>query len=361
MDRGEVIARPPAERLAYYQGVSPRPSAPPQHTREQYPEEHRLPLMVRRSPSRGLQDMLVPSIETGSSDALVQPRRPDVRREIYPGLDQASYPRHVVERRRQSPEPHQVIVINDSPQPKRRRVVHDDPGHFRPLPFRDQVVYSTAPPPESHLIPASSTQHRDILAQNTRNPGQLSQGLVRDTQQSLTRPSGERIPIYDAPADGYNPAVPSRRVDFGVGPGHQREVPRRVINPLRPLPDENLYLRRPAAEEAPERGHDFIPRNQTQRRSPSFPVSNRVSRSYGMGPDPVYADHSSIHNFSDSRFDPTPPRAKEGINVGPERPRQNFAGQGNIPVRFEDQSARSFTTIRHAQERSPEQDMARPM
>jgi hypothetical protein len=318
--------------------------------------------MVRGPPSHGLQDMLVPSIETGSSDALVEPSRPDMRREIYPDFDQASYPRHVVERRRQSPEPHQVIVINDSPQPKRRRVVHDDPGHFRPLPFRDHMVYSTAPHAESHLIPASSTQPRDFLAQNPRNPGQLSQGFVRDTQQSLTRPSGERIPIYDVPAEAsYNAAVPSRRVDFGVGPGHQREVPRRLINSPRPLPDENLYLRRPAAEDAAERGHDFSPRNRTQRQSPNFPISNRVSHSYGMGPEPVYADQSSIHNFSESRFDPPLSRTRDGINLVPERPRQNFAGQGNIPQRFEDQPARTFTTVSHAQGRSPEQDGARPM
>jgi hypothetical protein len=366
MDRNEVIARPQVERSVYYQD-GPHLGTPSQQTREQ-----RLPLMVRGSPSQGLQDLLVPSIETGSSDALVESSRPNMRREVYGDFDQASYPRRVLERRRQSPAPHQIIMIDDdSPQPKRRRVVHDDSGSFRPLPFRDQTVCSTAPYAESHLIHASSIQPRDFLLQNQREPVQLSQGLLRDTQQSLTGPSGERIPIYDAPAEsGYIAAIPSslRRDEYAAGPGHQREVPRRLTSPPRRLPDnvrEKIYLRRPVAEDVRmvERGQvvrlkepDFGPRNQTQRpSSPCFPVSSRVSRSYEMGPDPIYADQDFIHNFSQSRLDPSLSKTRDGMNVVRDRPHQNFDIQGNIP-----KPVRSFATVRAAPARSPVQHMERP-
>jgi hypothetical protein len=370
MDRNEVIARPQVERSVYYQD-GPRLGTPSQQAREQ-----RLPLMVRGSPSHGLQDLLVPSIETGSSDALVESSRTNMRREVYGDFDQASYPRHVLERRRQSPAPHQIIMIDDIPQPKRRRVVHDDSGSFRPLPFRDQTMCSTAPYAESHLIHASSIQPRDFLVQNPRDPVQLNQGLLRDTQQSLTGPSGERIPIYDAPAEsGYTAAIPSslRRAEYAAGPAHQREVPRRLMSPPRRLPDnvkEKIYLRRPVAEgvRMVERGQvvrlkepDFGPRNQAQRpSSPCFPVSSRVSRSYEMGPDPIYTDQDFIHNFSQSRLDPPLSKTRGGMNMVRDRPHQNFDIQGNIPKRLEDEPVRSFATVRPAPARSPVQYGERP-
>ena len=333
--------------------------------------------MVRRPRSRDLQDMLVPSIETGSSDALMEPSHANKRRDTYGDYDQASYPRRVIERRRQSPGSHHVLKISDdSPQPKRRRVVHDDPGQFRPLTSHDQMVYSAAPRAESsHLIPASSIQPRENFVQNPRNPVLLSQGLLRDTQQSLIGPSGERIPIYDAPVEsGYAAAMPSRRPEFGIGPRNHRQVPGRQISPPSPLPDrikENIFVRQPVTEDArvADRGQvvrqkepDFSPRNQSQRPlSPCFPVSSRVPRSYDMSRTPVYGDEVFMHSSSQSRLDLSLSRSKDDINVVTERPRQYFTRQENIPSRLKDLPARSFTTIPNAQVRSPVQYMDRPV
>jgi hypothetical protein len=377
MDRNEVMVRPQAERSTYYQDAPPRIGTSSYQSREQ-----RLPLMVRGTPpSQGLQDLLVPSIETGSSDALVESPRPELRREIYRGFDQESYPRRAVERRRQSPAGHQVIVINDnSPQAKRRRVIEeDDFYHFRPVPSHNERVYSIAPHADSPLMPASSLQPRNFHTQNPRTPCQSSQDLLRDTQQSLTGPSGERIPVYDAPVEsGYLATTPShfRRTEIGVSSGYQWEVPhtRGEMDFPRHLPDnvnENLYLRPPVAEDLRMVGRgqavrlkepDFGPMNQGQRSSSSsFPVPYRVSRSYEMNHDPVYTDQAFIHTFSQSRLGPPLPKARDGTNLPPERSHQNFVSQDNIPQRFEDQSARSFTTVRPAQARSPVQYVERPM
>jgi hypothetical protein len=249
------------------------------------------------------------------------------------------------------------MISDDSPRPKRRRVVHDDAGHFRPLPFYDQVVYSAPPHSESHLIPVSSTQPRDFFVQSPRNPDQPSQGLLRDTHQMFTSRSGERIPIYDAPVEpGYAPAICSRRAEFGAGSGHQREVSRRQMSPPRPLPDrgrENAYIRRPVAEDARmvDQGQvvrlkepDFDPRNQSHLPlSPCFPVSSRVSRSYEMGPSPVYAEKASMPNFSQSRLEHPLPN-----------PRDNTQPFESIP-------ARSYAPVRHARDRSAVQYLERPM
>jgi hypothetical protein len=288
--------------------------------------------------------MLVPSIEPDSSDALIEPSR-----EV-------------------------IMISDDSPRPKRRRVVHDDSGHFRPLPSYDQVVYSAAPHAESHLIPVSSTQPRGSFVQSPRNPDQLSQGLLRDTQQSLTSLSGERIPIYDAPAEpGYVPAISSRRIEFGVGSEHEREVPRRQMSPPRPLPErgqDSVYVRRPVAEDARmvDRGHvvrlkepDFDPRNQTQRPlSPCFPVSSRGFRSYEMGRTPVYADQPFLRS-PQSRLEPPLSIPRDGINAVAERPRPNFTSHRDNTQRFEELPARPYSTVRHTQDRSPVQYMERPM
>lgn len=249
------------------------------------------------------------------------------------------------------------MISDDSPRPKRRRVVHDDTGHFKPLPFYDQVVYSAPPHTESHSIPVSSTQPRDFFVQSPRNPGQSSQGLLRDTHQSFKNRSGDRIPIYDAPVEaGFAPAISSKRAEFGAGSGNQREVSRGQMSPPRPLPDrgrENIYIRRPIAEDARmvDQGQvvrlkepDFDPRNQNHRpSSPCFPDSSRVSHSYEVGRSPVYAEHVPMRNSSHSRLEPPLPK-----------PRHNTQPYESIP-------AGSYAAVRHAQDRSPVQYMERPM
>ena len=257
MHKDEVILRPVAERPTFYQDAPLRLRTNSYATREERP-----PQVVRGSPaSHGLQDMLVPSIETASSDAVIDLSRPVLRREGHGGYDylQESYPRRV-ERRRQSPEPHQVIFIDDdSPQIKRRRVVHeDDSGHFRPLPSRDQDFYTAAPYGDSYLLPASSVQPRDFLVRRERLPSQSAQGLFRDVQPPLTGPAvGERIPVYDLPPDSSLSAASShvRRTEVGAG-STQREGPLPYLEKT----SEGSYSRWPASEDTRVVEHDRITR-----------------------------------------------------------------------------------------------------
>lgn len=300
---------------------------------------------MRRPASRGLQDMLVPSIETGSSDALIEPSR-------------------------------EVIMINDdSPRPKRRRVVHDELGHFRPLPYYDQVVYSAAPHSESHLIPVSSAQPVNFSAQSPRNPTLPNQGLSRNTQPTFTTLSGGRIPMYDAPMEpAYLPTASSRRPEFGAGFGRQQEVSRRPMSSHVSLPDrgqESSYIRRPLAEDATmvDRGQVFRlqesaidPRNQTQRPiSPCFPVSTRTSRHYEMGHAPAYADHASMRNSPQSRLEISLSKPRDSSNTMSDRPHLDFTGLGDHTQRFENPPARSYTTVRHVPDRPPVQYRGGPM
>ncbi|RDW82093.1 hypothetical protein BP6252_03205 [Coleophoma cylindrospora] len=136
--RDDGFNRPPSERPVYH--AEPRPLGSPSY---QIPEE-RLPVMVRGTPPRhGLQDMLVRSVETPSSDVMVASPRSNGEL-VYRSLTQAhdSYQRHGVEGRRVSPPRRQIIVLDDdSPQVKRRRVIEDDHGQFRPMPSREQDHY----------------------------------------------------------------------------------------------------------------------------------------------------------------------------------------------------------------------------
>jgi hypothetical protein len=370
MHRNEVIVRPLSERPVYYQDAPPRLGTPSYQLREQRP-----PLVVRGSPTKhGLQDMLVPSIEIASSDVVATSPRLDERHGAHSRFDhpQDPYPPPMVDRRMQSPARRQVIVIDDSPQAKRRRVVReDDSGHFRPIPSRDQNVYVTAPHAESHIMSASSVQPRDFLVTRSRLPSQSTQGLFRDMQPA------EPIPIYDAPEPGFFTAHPGhlRRadVDFGSDQHESRHITRQLGTP-KPLESasENVY-RRPVDANHNMRmverdrcirhaGPDFRPGNNAQRPlSPSFPVFERSSRTYemGPGPGPEVADQAFIHRFSQSRLEPPLPETRDGFIVLPERP-QNFVGQGSISHGYEDQSTRSFQPVHPVRARSPARYIERP-
>jgi hypothetical protein len=323
--------------------------------------------------------MLVPSIETGSSDALADSSRATIRHNAYGDFEQDSYPRFGIERRRHSPESRQVIIIeDDSPHRKRRRVVQgDDPSRFRPLPSHDQRVLSTAPRVDSYLIPASSVHPRDFLIHQPKVPSQSGQGLFRDRQPPLDEPAPEhQVPIYNVPAGpGYSAPRPGhlRRVEAGFGADDQREMSHmRQISSPKPFVDSPLgmgHIRRPvnnvrAVERESIVRHlesDFGQRGQIQQLPlPSFSAQDRVSRSFNMGPDPVVADQAFIQNFSQSRIDPSLSQTRDGFTILPESSHQSFVIAGNTPQRYEDSFARSSTAARYGQERSHVQYLERP-
>lgn len=313
----------------------------------------------------------MPSIETASSDAVIDsPHRR--QHEVYQGR-QELYSQCVVERPLQSPPRRQVIVINDDTPPlKRRRVAYeDDAGRLRPLPSRDQEFYPAASRADSYLLPASSVQRRDFLIRPKRLQSQPAQGLFRDAEPSMTGPVvGERIPIYDAPPEsGYLTPLPDRyrRVEGGYGSMQQEGPPfqRQLNSPQQYLENrsESSFTQRPlnggmrvAEHDRARQPHtEFSYRETVQRPpSPAFPVSSRVSRSYEMGPESV--------NFSQSRLEPSLPRARDGFNAAAaESSHQNSILQESVPLRYKDRPEETFTTLRSAEARPPAQYVERPM
>jgi len=340
--------------------------------------EQRPPQVVRGSPqSHGLQDMLVPSIESPSSDpAIPQSSRLIERRDIQGRFDnpQDSYSRTAIDDRRVSPVRRQVVVIDDdSPPVKRRRMVReDDSGHFRPLPSRDYIVLASSPPFESHSIRPASVQPRDFPIRRPDVQSESSQGLLEGIRSA--NHTAERIPIYDAPAPGSLARPPEhfRRDDDTI---HREELPRlvRVIGP--PVPPgqsvgEPVY-RRPV--NVVERGretqsmrmqeHDRGSRYVEPDRRVNVPQSSNlllpqaVSRSYDIGPRPVVTEQALSHEFSQSRLEGPPSHTRGGFDFS-ERPRQSL--DGNLSRHHGDHSDRSFSIIPPARARSPIRYVERP-
>jgi hypothetical protein len=331
---------------------------------------------VRRSPTR-LEDCLVPSIETASSE--VSSPFKDRRYAAHERLDpsQNSYPRRVIDHRMQSPAPRQVIVINDdSPQIKRRRVViENDPGRFRLLPPQDHSLNIPTQHYESHLTSASSAYSGDLLVQRSRVSSQATQGMSRDSQPMYTDPAtAERLPIYDAPKPDYFLVHPEnfRRVASGQR-SHQREdlygmSQMGTAQPARDIAIENPQYQRPVNE---YRGQEMriTERDRGVRQAepqyvqrpvlPKFPESQKFSR-YDMGPGSEVADQDFIQSFSQSRLDGPLSRTRDGFTALPENSHQNFVSQSNVPLRYMD-SNRSFATIPSSRARSPVRYLDRPV
>ncbi len=329
---------------------------------------------MRGSPTKhDLQAMLVPSIETASSD--VTAPRLDERHGVHNSWENMS---RVIEHQRQSPPPRQVIVINDdSPQIKRRRLVHeDDSGRFRPLSSRDQSYMPVQP--DFSLISASSVPKGNFLARPPRVPSHPAQGLFKDNQLSSTAPGvTDRLPVYDAPRSGFFGTHPSHlgRPDVGYSGGYEGES--HVIRQLgSPKPRENVsegvYHRRPVHDDEREnmrivehtrgfRPPEYAHRDQFQRpSSPNFPVSSSIFRSYDTGPGSVVADQDFIHSFSQSRLDGPSLHTRDRFTVAPERSLQHFVSHSDAPQR-EDHSTRTFAAIPVSRARSPVRYMERPM
>jgi hypothetical protein len=377
MHRDEVIIRPLSERPTYYQDAAPSFVNPSHQIRESRP-----PQVVRASPTKhGLQDMLLPSIETASSD--VPSPRIEERSGIYSGWEQESYPRRVTEHGRHSPEPRQVIVINDdSPQAKRRRVVHEDnSGRFRLIPSRDHSHHIQPQRSDSPMKSTPPVQPGDYLPPRPRVPSQSTQGLSKETQTHWIRSTGnDRLPVYDAPETGFFTEHPSHlgRPDVGYGSTHGAEprIVRHQGSPqqLRENAHDNFYQPRPVNEfeyehvrmAEPDHGFrqaapDYSRADHFQRpSSPKFPVLNRVSRSYDTDTGSVVADQDFIHSFSQSRLD-DPLRPNDGFTVLAERSHPTFVTQNSHPQGYENHSVRSFATVPSVRARSPVQHMERPM
>lgn len=361
-----------------YHGTTTEHGAQYQSVREQRP-----PQVVTGSPQRhGLQDMLLPSIETTSSHSLnpsthaIEQR--DMRDRFSPARE--AYPRVAVDDRRLSPPQRQVIVIDDdSPHVKRRRMVRaDDTGRFRPIPSLDYTVHASSPAADSQFIRPSSVQLRESSFRRPAIQSEYSQGLLGGVRSSYH--STGQIPIYDAP-DPDSLARPSEHFRREhVDTGH-REDPRHARQMGSPIPPvdyvgESVYRRPILESEVGREVHDMrmyepargprpverdyrvtdVPRGQ----SSNVPFSNAAAPSYDMGPRPVLSEQALSHEFSQSRLDSQAPR-RDGFSVS-DRPHmlpQN-SSRDNF-TRTEGYSDRSIPAIPPARARSPARYAERPM
>ncbi|CAG8971889.1 hypothetical protein HYALB_00007804 [Hymenoscyphus albidus] len=337
------------------------------------------PVFVRGSSQKtGLQDMLVPSIETVSNDPVHPSVRSDERRVVHESFEhlQESYPRPVMEVRRPSPQRRQVIILDDdSPQYKRQRVHEDESGRFRPHPSFDYTS-STVPSTDSRLLPSSSVQTRPFFTRDSSIHAGSSQGLSGNASY-FHSPAGERIPIYDALESGSLglPSEQYRRPEVY----DPRQLDDRVVTQYKPVSQaayshegERVYHRQPVdhvwTRRSPENGdhnrgykqaepdYRFIRPQGPQ--SPSFPVSGRISRSFDVARQSI--DQGLVHDFSQSRLE-GPVHTADRFSNAPERSRQVQGSQSNLSRGYEEHVSRPFQPPPQARARSPASYVERPM
>jgi hypothetical protein len=352
-------------------GMQPHHGAPIQPYRENRPSQ----VVSGSSPRHSLQDMLVPSIESIPSDVTRPLQLFEDRRAESGNFDhrQESYARQVIESRRLSPPGRQFIVIDDdSPQNKRRRVMHDDSGHFRPLASCDYSTTSFADShlPSSSIVPGHSSLGHS-LSQNRPSPG-----LSRGPDSSFAMANGRSIPIYDVPDHGYIGRPPEhfrrtevydsaqpisgttiRQITSTRPLSHASKVPQyrsvhdnRMEGAYRERISEDMHRSRPLGAEyrAPARGSG----------SPILPVSSRVSHSHDVASGRDVMDQAFIHNFSQSRIN-GPTYARDGYNVVEESRRGSMHDPQGFENQYEEQRGRLLPLSSRA--RSPARYIERPM
>ena len=298
---------------------------------------------------RSLQDMLVPSIETASSDAVFDSTHREVHR-------QDGYASYVVERPLQSSLQRQVIVVDDAA--KRRRVIYEeDAGPSRSFPSRDESLRSIAPRVDSHLFPASVAQPRNFLIRREKIPSQAPQNLFDDVQPSLGAPiARERLPVHEAsPASMYF-TLPRGRYrgveeDHGCIQQKGRSISRQLDRPQAYLEhrressyvDQQLYGEKRAFSDT------------IQRPLPSpFPVSSQTSHADGSGDQLAF--FASPPQY---RVEPTLHRVRDGLTALPELSRNDML-QENMAHQSDHRPSEMFTTLRPGEAGIPAQYMERP-
>ena len=321
--------RPLSENSPYSQ--APLPSL---HTSSVRP-----PQVVRGSPTKhGLQDLLVPSIETGpsnfsSSSHVVEHSalRNERERELYP--------RHANEHGRISPARRQVIVIDDdSPPDKRRRIVYEERPNFRAGSSHTRP-YMQAERFESPRLRAS-VQPGEFQASHPRVAPQPAQGL---SQKTL---GDEQLPVYDAPESGFFAAHPRqlgvREVEYRT---HSRQSDARY--------GENPQHGRERGANLPPRDHITEP-NQPPPMTVTEPYYGELHRANGRlghASSQFHAVEQDLaHSFSQSSL--------SNQNLPPQRyENQSFSNQA-VPQHRYDQPQSYAPPPFHP--RPPEQYMERP-
>ncbi|PBP20427.1 hypothetical protein BUE80_DR008838 [Diplocarpon rosae] len=307
------------------------------------------PQVVRWSPvKRGLQDLLVPSIETVPSDVSSTGRDEWHGPVVRDGLN----PSRVISHRTQSPAPRQVIVIDDdSPQVKRRRLVREnDSGHFRPFSARENSTFAPPSHSDSMTLKSSPSVRNGFYDPNAmvRHPRlESTQGMsLSNTQSFYTDPTtGERLPIYDAPEESRfetHPGYPGRSDGGPVPVERESHLAMRQVAHSQTFYDD-IYRRRLLnthnSSKLPELGDGGVRQpafecaSQNQKKSifQGLSVSHEPSRSYDSAPALGGPDHAFIQKFSNSTIDGSLRPSKDGFNTAPARAPHSNICRENLP------------------------------
>ncbi|RFU26043.1 hypothetical protein B7463_g10293, partial [Scytalidium lignicola] len=360
--RNEVNIHPLTEHHVQYRDETTHSGTTPYMIRDQ--ERPHSAVFRRPSPRHGLQDMLVPSIESPaiSSAPALPPRRADSPKEPYIRYEHPVMPprRQVFQTRRESPSPQVIVISDDSPKVKRQRLLYeDDTGHFKPVQnFNSNSSFIGV----HHEVPSKSSMSlMETQAQRQAFPPSSNQGLFHDSQTSM---STSFVPMQDSRYHHSGSGVMPRHLDqidgaehnFGLSPKGEAP-PRRGQSYQRVISNDHEHLYSPSTDNAnlrviergemPRRGQfDFQLSEHTARPiSPAFPVSSRVSRSHEMRTGPAVADQTFIHRFSQSRLGSTVPEAREdSFIVLPQKSHRNFV-QHVDPRSYVEQSTRLSTAL----------------
>lgn len=312
----------------------------------------------------------MPSIETGSSDALVGSLRRTIQRDVYGDLEQSSYPQFAVESRRHNPELRQGMSTEDSSHHKRFRKLHeDDLGRSRILPYHEQRLFVPASQADSHLMSASSVHPRNSFVEPPRM-SQPGQGLFRVRQPPLAELVPEyRMPMYDAVVDsGFSPPSSShpRRSATSSGIVQQRNlshISRQKVS-TKAAPDNAVDMRysyRPIADIRTiehEKTVRHVDLNLCQRGQirqfplPNFSAANTFSHSNEIGLGSVTSNQAFNRNSSQSRADPCLLQDGEGSRFSARSYRNVASPSGVSSQQYEDTSSRLSTGVRHKQAQS---------
>ena len=362
-----MTVRTMSDRIVY------EPTHPPHGTPTYSARKYEPPHLVRRSPTR-LEDCLLPSIESASSD-IASPyadRRYPFRNNLAQPLD--SQTRSLVEHRMKSPATRQVIVINDdSPPTKRRRMVEDELGRFKPSSSQVHNLIIPTKQNDPHLRAASYAQSGDFPVQHPRISAPSAQGLFRDTRTMYTDPAtSERLPIYDVSESDLVPVHQEHFRGVGIGYLHGEDaLGMRRMGPSHPTHDiaSESFPGRPlnayGSEDIRTAERDpFVrqiePSYLQRPSSPKLSDSQKISCSSGLRSGSEFPVQDFIHHSAQSRLDGPVSRARAGFTVPPENRYQNFISQENAPQQYQG-SARSYATIHSNQARSPVRYVELPM
>lgn len=342
----DMSSRPISDHTTSFQNPPPRIRPLQDMSNEPWPP----PVVRRVQTGPGLQDLLLPSIESAPAYSLASASRLPTQQDTYRGLDnQQSYVRRDAERRRETPD--QVIVIDDnSPQMQRFRPAREaESSRFGP-PLSYQTTHRAA----SHLsdpyaVGSSSIQPTARFVPRAELQPRSDQGLLMST-----RAPAPRAPIYaERQGSNYSTNLANghighlRQPESSTSSDRQYE-PRTIgvhdsLPAPRPRFDDHISMRRPLgpneqvidpAWSTQRPGAEYDPRDRIQRpASTTLPIFHKPTRSYEGKHGLMGAGQPITRNSTDFRAGPSMSRTSDGFIIHEEH-RQSLVARGDETLRY---------------------------